>query len=204
MFCVALTGSVASGKSTAIDYFKKLGIHTISADAISRTLTKANSPLLHQITAHFGEHILLSSKELDRKQLRRRILQNADEKSWLEALLHPAIRQAIQEEIQHASSPYCVIEIPLLYDKKSAPYIDRILLITASRALQITRTMQRDGCSFEDALALLNAQKNLEKQHLIADDRIENCGSIEAFHQELLAVHQLYLKLADSAFTEKS
>lgn len=74
MYCVGLTGTVASGKSTAIAYFQHLGIDTLNADIIAKELTNKGSPALAKIAKHFGNSLLTPSGELNRRLLRNRIM----------------------------------------------------------------------------------------------------------------------------------
>jgi dephospho-CoA kinase len=196
MYCVGLTGTVASGKSLALDYFKSLTIDTISADQISRQLTQQNSPALEEMCQYFGNDILDHTGALNRRALRRHILEHPEAKQWLEALLHPKIRQQIAAAISHSQSPYCVIEIPLLADRITYPYLQRVLLITSQPETQIQRLMSRDHCSEKEASALLTHQQANDHRHTIADDIIMNNGSIAELHQKLYPLHLNYLRNA--------
>lgn len=193
MYCIGLTGTVASGKSTAIAYFKELGIDTLSADTIARQLTEKNSPALLEITHHFGNNILTADGELNRAQLRQHIMNHQKDRLWLENLLHPMIRKQIKLGISACTSPYCVIEIPLLADRKTYPYLNRVLLITSNNKQQIQRLMTRDNCSEADAIKLLTHQDNTYKHHELADDVICNDGLVSNFREQLFKLHQSFL-----------
>lgn len=194
MYCVGLTGTIASGKSLAIDYFHSKGIDTISADKIAKSLTQKGSPVLKRIIAHFGSDYLLTHGELDRRQLREHIIKHPNDKHWLEQLLHPLIRQDIESAIKGCKSPYCVIEIPLLLDRKPYPYLNRVLLITAERSVQIQRLMMRDQCTASEASAFIDCQENNNTRRAIADDVIVNTGTVDVFYEQLEKLHLYYLK----------
>lgn len=196
MYCIGLTGTIASGKSAAISYFKTLGIDTLSADDIAKQLTRKDSPVLTQICQHFGNKILTADGELNRRQLRNHIMNHPTDRLWLENLLHPLIRQHIELGISQCHEPYCVIEIPLLNNRKTFPYLNRVLLITSEPQQQIARLMTRDNCSETEALALLAHQKSNNNHATLADDILFNTGSLEAFHNELNALHRRYLNYA--------
>lgn len=194
MVIIGLTGTIASGKSTATKYFKQLGAGVISADEIARELTVPGTPIFQAIVEHFGTDFLLPSGELNRKKLREIIFKDVHEKLWLENILHPAIRKAIQEQIATIKAPYCIVEIPLLKDKIHYSYLDRVLLITTTKEVQLERLMQRDQCSLAQAQLFLSAQSDLENQRSIADDVIENNNSLDYFFQKICSYHQLYVK----------
>jgi dephospho-CoA kinase len=193
MYCVGLTGTIASGKSTAISYFNQLGIETLNADDIAKQLTRKQTPALNEISKHFGTQILLPSGELNRRQLRQQIMADQADKTWLENLLHPLIRKQIEMNITQCQSPYCVIEIPLLSDRRLYPYLNRVLLITAEPAQQIARLITRDNCSESEATALLGQQEKNNNRASLADDVIVNKSSMTALQSQLHKLHQTYL-----------
>ena len=196
MYCIGLTGTIASGKSAAIAYFKTLGIDTLSADDIAKQLTCKNSPAFTEICQHFGSNILTADGDINRRQLRNHIMNHPIDRLWLENLLHPLIRQRIELSITQCHGPYCVIEIPLLNNRKTFPYLNRVLLITSEPQQQIARLMARDNCLEAEAKALLEHQKSNNNREALADDILLNSGSIDAFHNALNALHHRYLDQA--------
>ena len=194
MYCIGLTGSIASGKSTVAGYFAGLGIATIHADAIAKRLTTNNQPLLDAIISHFGKSILTTTGELDRRLLRQRVFSNQQERQWLEQLLHPSIRTEIEQEISKSNTPYCLIEIPLLKDRSTYPYLNRILLVKAKHEQQIARFISRDNGSKASALAILAAQPDDNTLHAIADDVLNNTGSFNELQKKVKELHVKYLE----------
>lgn len=195
MYCVGLTGNIASGKSSAIRRFKALGIPVIMADEVAREVTAPGQPALQVIRQHFGEDIL-HEDSLNRAKLRQLIFKHPHERLWLENLLHPLIRQQIETRIAAFKAPYCVIEIPLLLDRSHYPYLDRILVILSDKERLIERVMTRDQHSREEALAILAAQPDETARRAIADDLIINEGSLAEFEQTINDLHKQYLFLA--------
>ena len=88
-YIVALSGGIASGKSTIAHLFAQLGVPIIDADIIARQVVEVGTPALAQIVKHFSQEILLENGELDRSQLREIIFNNDHERLWLNNLLHP-------------------------------------------------------------------------------------------------------------------
>lgn len=196
VFCVGLTGSIASGKSTVAEVFAQLNVPIINADKIAKELTAKGQPALQAIVTHYGQELLTTEGELNRRALREIIFTNSQERSWLEHLLHPLIRQAIKEQVASCTSIYCVVEIPLLVDKTLYPYIDRILLVTAPVETQITRIMQRDQCTKEQALTAIATQPDLKVRLQNADDLLINNVEVEQLKNQVMDLHQKYLLLA--------
>lgn len=195
MFCIGLTGTIASGKSTVAKQFEALGIEIINADHIAKSLVEPGKPAFQEVVKHFGRSILTDNGTLNRAKLRQRIASNSTERAWLEALLHPLIREQIQLDITQCIGPYCVIEIPLLTDKTPYPYLNRVLLVCASPEKQIKRLIERDHCTRNEALAMLaTTQHDDEKRRAIADEVFVNNGSIKALQDKVIAFHDLITK----------
>lgn len=196
MFCVGLTGNIASGKSTALRYFRSLGVNTLSADVVARQLTEPGQAALGAITTYFGEAILHSDGTLNRALLRKIIFQDASKRLWLENLLHPLIREAIHQALLCSDSEYSIIEIPLLIRRESFPYIDRILVISSTKEKQVQRVMARDSCSSIEAESILDAQPSEEARHQLADDIVINNDSLDNFEKNIKKLHEKYLQLS--------
>src|SRR5512137_1937345 len=91
-FRVALTGGIASGKSTVADLFAALGVPVIDTDVIARQVVEPGQPALAQVVAEFGAEVLDATGRIDRRRMRERIFADPDAKRRLESILHPAIR----------------------------------------------------------------------------------------------------------------
>lgn len=193
VFCVGLTGNLASGKSTVAALFAKLGVEVINADILSKKLTEKGQSAYLSIVTHFGSGILLDDGQIDRRRLRELVFTDPKALHWLEKLLHPLIRKAILAAVGACKTSYCLVEIPLEINKNLYPYINRILLVTAPLEEQIARVQLRDKCSKEQALAILTKQPNLESRLKNADDIIDNTGTIDALEQQVLSLHERYL-----------
>ncbi len=198
MYCVGLTGNIASGKSTVAAYFANLGIDVISADKIAKELTTSAQPAFQGIVNHFGQAILTKTGELDRRYLRQLIFKNPVERIWLEQYLHPMIRKQVEIQALASKSPYCLIEIPLLRDRALYPYLNRVLLVEAETEQQIERLATRDNSSKADALAILATQADAVTLHKLADDILTNSGSLVELQEKVVELHMRYLQVVVS------
>ncbi|MCL4143744.1 UNVERIFIED_CONTAM: hypothetical protein GTU68_022571 [Idotea baltica] len=196
MLKIGLTGGIGSGKSTAAKRFSELGVSVINLDEISREVVLPGSPALEKIREHFGSEILLQNGALDRQKLREIIFQHESERSWLEDLLHPIIRDRQNELIESAESNYVVIEIPLLTENQLQHTVDRVLVIDIEEQDQIKRAAGRDGANTNEISAILKSQASRKERLSIADDVIENSGSIEELHTKVLELHEQYLEIS--------
>lgn len=198
MLTIGLTGGMGSGKSTVANFFAELGIDIIDADQIARELVLPTTPAWTAIVAHFGENILNSDNTLQRQKLRDIVFQQVERRVWLEQLLHPLIRQRMQQLIATASSAYVIAVIPLLMENLPNPLVQRILLVDAPEALQIQRVIVRDQLSANEIKQTLAAQMTRQQRLQLADDVIENHSDLNDLKQQVLALHQKYLQMVIS------
>lgn len=199
MYYIAMTGGIGSGKSTVSDRFANKGIDIIDADIIAHQLTQPGNDIYQKIINHFGKSILQPDLTLDRQRLRKIIFNNPDKKKWLEALTHPAIRNAIDQQRQEATSTYCIIVIPLLTDTTHYPYINRICVIETDPNIQIERASLRDQNNPALIQKIIDSQADQVKRRQIADDLIDNNQDLNHLHQQVDQLHQRYLQLSGNA-----
>ncbi|MCW5584393.1 MAG: dephospho-CoA kinase, partial [Gammaproteobacteria bacterium] len=158
MLVIGLTGGIGSGKSTVANLFAEQGVPVIDADVIAREITAPNKPAFSSIVKHFGQSILNPDGTLDRTKLRQIIFHNPKQRLWLEKLLHPQIRNEMQQQIAKMTAPYCIAVIPLLLEVEFFSFINRILVVDAPESAQIRRVMLRDHMSQPDIEAILKTQ----------------------------------------------
>ncbi|WP_310606309.1 dephospho-CoA kinase [Buttiauxella brennerae] len=204
VYTVALTGGIGSGKSTIADNFSRLGITVVDADIIARQVVEPGQPALGIIADHFGDEILLQDGTLNRRALRAKIFSSAEEKKWLDALLHPLIHQRTQTEINQALSPYVLWVVPLLIENNLQQKADRVLVVDVSPEVQIARTMARDKVSREHVLQILAAQATREARLGAADDVINNDGGTAQVAAHVDRLHSQYLELAAQAAQQEN
>ena len=194
IFTIGLTGGLASGKSTVLEFFHKLGIDTLSADNVVHQLMANDGIAYPTIVDHFGEKILNSKKNIDRAKLRAIIFNTPEEKIWLEHYLHPLVRATLLEQRDKSTSPYVVIEIPLLAESKTSyEWINRILVVDADQETQQLRAQKRSGLSNAESRHILNQQVSRQARNNLADDIIINHGDLPELEHQVKALHYKYL-----------
>ena len=201
-YIVALTGGIGSGKSTVAEAFSRLGVTIIDADILARQVVEPGTPALRAIAEHFGNDMIEPDGALNRRKLRDRIFTHPEEKSWLNALLHPLIQQETQKQIAQATSPYVLWVVPLLVENNLHDKADRVLVVDVSPATQIQRTIARDNVGREHAEQILAAQATREARLAVADDVIDNNGAPDAIASDVARLHQQYL--AQAVLQEKA
>lgn len=199
---IALTGGIASGKSSASLYFQSLGVSIVDADLISRELVSPGSYGLTKITKHFGTGILDNDGELNRAELRKIIFSKPEQRNWLNNLLHPLIHQEMQRQRESAAKSsrlnYTISDIPLLVETEQAKEFDRVLVIDCPESIQIERLMARDNCSESAAKKVLANQASREQRLAIADDIIINNKDLHSLQQNVINLHHSYSSLKSS------
>lgn len=195
---VALTGGIASGKSTVALLFAALGVPLIDTDVIARQVVEPGQPALAAIVDAFGAGMLEADGRLDRRRMREQIFADPVARQRLEAILHPAIRREMERQSRQADGPYQVLVIPLLTEGGRRDHVDRVLLVDVPEELQVQRLMMRDSVTHEQARAALNAQATRAARLAMADDVVRNTGRVEELREQVAALHSRYLVLAES------
>lgn len=198
MFVVGVTGGIGSGKTAVTNAFAALGIDIVDADVASRVVVEPGTTALAQIAQHFGPAILQADGSLDRAALRKIVFADADAKRWLEQLLHPLIGAEIRRQLDTARSPYAIFVSPLLVESSQRQLCDRLLVVDVPESVQLTRTMSRDNNDAEQVQRIIAAQASRQQRLALADDVIENTGTLEALQQRVAELHRGYLELAQT------
>lgn len=199
MLLIGLTGGIASGKTFVSDRFATLGAPVIDADILARQAVQPGSAGLNSLVNEFGHSIVLSDQSLDRRKLRELIFSNPAHRDTVDSILHPIIRQlsdeAIAKEAQTGAA-YVIYAVPLLVETQQQERFDRIAVVDVPAETQIARLVQRDNTSVDKARAILDAQASREQRLAIADDVIDNNGSIDDTVAQVDRLHELYTLLA--------
>lgn len=184
---VGLTGGIASGKSTISYYYQSLNIPIIDADIESRLAVEKGEPAYIKIAAHFGKEVLHSDGTLNRQKLGEIIFSNEEERRVLNSIVHPDVRRRMEEKQRQAveaGEKVVILDIPLLFENKLNHTVDRTILVYVDQDTQIARLMKRNDLSYEQALKRINAQMPLQEKLALADEVINNNGSMEeSIHQ---------------------
>ena len=198
---VGLTGGIASGKSTVAKFFAALGIPILDSDQIARDVVEPGQPPLERLVERFGRRILTADGHLDRPALRDIVFSDPKARADLEALTHPAIGAAMEEQSATAGGPYQILVIPLLVEKNLASHVDRVLVVDCDEELQIRRLRDRDASTPEQIAAILKAQAPRAVRLKAANDIIRNDADLSAVREQVAALHARYLELAARAHT---
>jgi len=193
MFILGLTGGIATGKTTATDFFASKGIEIIDADEISRSLQLKGAAGYIQVLQEFGKDILDDNEEINRSALRKIAFANKKKKEKLEGIMHPLIRAEIMQGFENIKSKWGIYSAPLWSNRNK---FKRTLVINSSPHIQSERIKARDNSSDEVIQKILSEQMSYKERISFADDLIFNDGSLETFLAKLDFYYKLYDKLA--------
>jgi len=192
---IGLTGGIGSGKSTAAKVLAQLGAAVIDADAWARSVTAPGGTAIAPLRAAFGEAVLDAQGGLDRQRMRELAFSDPQVKTQLEAIVHPLVKQAIDQQAQSAlaaGARVLVFDIPLLVESgRWRSQVDGVLVIDCSNETQIARVQARNGWPREHILAVIQAQATREQRQAAADWLILNDGlGLDAFEAEVAQLAQ--------------
>ncbi|MEQ1514076.1 MAG: dephospho-CoA kinase [Lysobacteraceae bacterium] len=199
MYCIGLTGGIASGKTAVASAFESLGIVVADADVAARKAVAVGSDGLAEVVAAFGIDVLDADGRLDRAAMRKRVFGDDSARKRLEAIIHPRVRETLARQCAQASSPYAIAAIPLLAEvgaRTAYPWLQRILVVDVPVDVQRERLTRRDGIDAALADRMIAAQATREQRLAIADDILVNAGSLEDLQRHVAALDAQYRTLA--------
>jgi dephospho-CoA kinase len=199
MYCVGLTGGIASGKSAVAHAFEALGIVVADADIAAREAVAVASEGLAEVVATFGPDILDSTGALDRAAMRKRVFGDDAARKQLEAIIHPRVRESLARHCAQATSPYAIAAIPLLAEvgaRTAYPWLQRILVVDVPIEVQHARLIQRDDIDATLADKMIGAQATRDQRLAIADDIVVNTGTFDELQKHVVALDARYRRFA--------
>ena len=189
---IALTGGIASGKSTIARRLAEHGAVVVDADQIVRDVQAVGSPVLAQIADAFGDEVLHNDGALNRAALGARVFGDADALQRLNHIVHPAVRAESQRQFDAAFAvdPLAVVvyDVPLLKEARSEDPWDLIVVADAPAALRARRLVDLRGMTADDAQARISAQASDAERREIADVVIDTSGDLEQTEQQVDAL----------------
>lgn len=186
---VALTGGIASGKSTIARRLADHGAVVVDADQIVRDVQQPGSPVLAAIAAEFGEDMLLPDGSLDRAGLGRRVFGDAAAVAGLNAIVHPAVRAESSRRFAEAlgADPATVVvyDVPLLVEARVDDPWELVIVAHAPADVRRRRLVELRGMTEGDAAARISAQVDDEARLAVADVVIDTSGSIDDTNRQV-------------------
>lgn len=181
MRLIGLTGGIATGKSSFARALRHLGVPVIDADQLSRDAVAPGTAALAEVARILGPEAVGPDGALDRKRVAAQVFRDPAARARLEAVIHPAVRQAMRRETERlraAGHAFAFYDVPLLYEVGLEKELAAVAVVWAPRAAQLQRMEQRDGFSRAEAEARLAAQLPIDEKAARADFLVENDGPL--------------------------
>lgn len=194
---IGLTGGVASGKSTVLKEWKRLGAAVVDSDELAREAVRRGRPAWRRIVRAFGKEILLPGGELNRPLLRNRVFARPALRKMLEKIVHPEVIRGIRKAVSGGRG-VVVADIPLLFEAGLRGLADKTVVVWAPRRVQKARLMKRGGIGPKEAELFLKAQWPLDRKRRLADEVIDNSGALSRTRRQVRELDRrlslLYIK----------
>ena len=213
---IGITGGIAMGKTTVSnrleDYY---GLQILDADVYARNAVAIGTPILTNIVLRYGPEILLPDKNLDRTKLGQIIFAQPQERTWLNAQIHPEVKLRMQQDSDRMMQDNLIIQdnqrkhsesdsrlatnppifwiVPLLFETSMTELVDEIWVIYCHRDQQIQRLCDRSGLTQIEANLRIQAQLDIQVKCAGADVILDNSESTDRLYQQIDQALSVYI-----------
>ncbi|HOH69135.1 MAG TPA: dephospho-CoA kinase [Sedimentibacter sp.] len=192
---IVITGSIGTGKSTAVEIIRDLGFTVLDSDKIVHEGYNAGSELYYKIIGHFGKRVLKEEK-IDRRKLGRIVFNNEEKLNELNNIVHGYVYDKLKEGIENCCDNVIFLDIPLILETKEMhePIYDEIWLIYVSEETQRKRLIERalrENKDPEEVLKIIDKQISIEEKVFMVDEVINNEGSVEELKENIKALLEI-------------
>lgn len=187
---IGITGGSGSGKSAVASILKQYGMFIIDADSIAHSIIEKGKPAYIEILSVFGDSILDSKNEIDRKTLGKIVFEDEQKLKILNQCTHKYIVDEIRKDIENNSKEFknIVVDAALLIESKLNLVVDRVWIIYADTDIRIDRIVKRDNISYEQAKKRIESQTKWDEISKYADEIIHNNGDFESTKKEVYEI----------------
>lgn len=196
MRVIALTGGIASGKSTISRRLAEHGAAVVDADLLAREAVEAGSPGLEAIAARFGEDVIMTDGSLDRAALGAVVFADPGARADLNAIVHPEVRRLAAERLREVGrrdpDAIAIYDVPLLVETGVDHDFDLIVVADADASTRVERLVRLRGLPREEAQRRVDAQASDAERREVADVLIDTAGTLEG---TLAQVDELWSEL---------
>lgn len=195
MLRVGITGGIGSGKSTACNMFRNLGIPIFTADEVGKKILNEDKAVKKQVIHLFGEDMYTSEGKIDRPRMAQLVFNDPNELEKLNEIVHPKINETFEEWVEENSkAPYVLKEAAILLETGNYHTLDKVINVFASKAQRIERIKKRDQVSEADVLKRMRFQFSDAERNKMADYIIMNeDGNEEDLLPQIMELHEILL-----------
>jgi len=197
MLTIGLTGGIGTGKSEVSRILNGLGATVIDADRIGHEAYKAHSPAWQEVVDAFGERILSSTGEIDRRQLGGIVFNDSVALAKLNSIMHPKMAEIIKERIrqlQDQGVEMVVVEAALLVEAGWDSMVDEIWVTYSTEEMVVERLRQRNNLSEEEIQGRLRSQMPYDKRAQHAQVVVDNSGDMDELEESVRSLWSTRIK----------
>ncbi len=193
---IAITGGIASGKSSVCQFFKELGAYVVNADAIVHKLLTPDTDLGKQVIHLLGIPVPLDGS-LFRKSIAEKVFKDPNLLTKIEQIIHPEVLKKIEElylqAVKKGTYTCFVVEIPLLFEIRNEEFYDLVIAVLTDEGLA-RRRFEQSGFSVQDYEKRMERQMDPLKKADLSDWTIMNNGSLEHLKNQVTKINQTLQK----------
>mgnify|MGYP003770699793 CR=1 FL=1 len=187
---IVITGSIGTGKSTAVGIIRKLGFKVLDSDKIVHEGYNRGNELYYKVINNFGEEILSEDKTIDRQKLGNIVFKDEKKLQELNKTVHKYVYEKLKEGIETTADKVIFLDIPLILETKGSHELkyDEVWLIYVSEKIQRRRLVERaikENKDPEDVLKIIDKQIPIEEKVSMVDQVINNEGRIEELEKNI-------------------
>lgn len=198
MIKIGLTGGIATGKTTVAQIMEQKGAIIVDTDILAHKAYEPHTAVWEQIVKEFGEGILSSNKEINRAVLGKIVFNDIKKRKKINSIVHPYVIDETKKIIthwqnmeQHNKKNYLIVlVIPLLFETHTADIADYVIVVKCKKEIQLTRLIERNKLSKQNALKRINVQMDMEKKAARADYVIDNDKDLSSLKNQVEKILQ--------------
>lgn len=181
MIVIGLTGGIGTGKSEVARILQGLGAALISADQVGHEAYNPHSEIWQEVVKAFGEEILQSNGEIDRKKLGSIVFSHPQQLARLNQIMHPRMAAMVArriEQLREEGVLVVVVEAALLFEAGWDSLVDEVWATDSTVEVIINRLQGRNGLSEEEIRKRINSQMPAKERLARVDVAIDNSGDV--------------------------
>lgn len=192
MLIIGVTGGIGTGKTTVAKMLRRLGATVVDADEAAHRAMEPGNPAWNKIVARFGRKVLRHDGYIDRRALGAKVFADKEKLRKLCSILHPEVYKRMRAVVNRTkradSSAVVALDVPLLLETGGRKYIDKLIVVSAPREVQVRRACRKFGLGRDQVIKRIRMQMPLSRKVKAADFVVDNGGSMISTEKQVRAI----------------